>query len=157
MQRPLPARLVVTALALAGALFTTASAFAQGEVHLIPRGVVTAPQPGPVERAPQPVRVERDRAPQPIHVQRAPQPVHVQRAPQPVYVQHAPQPRYVQAGGWNSCAAPRWNPQARYMPGQLVRRQGNLYIATDVSAAVWNVNSPPEWTPSYWVPAVCAN
>ena len=44
----------------------------------------------------------------------------------------------------------------RYMPGQVVRRHGNLYIATDVSASVWNVNSPPEWTPNYWVPAVCS-
>ncbi|WP_427913162.1 hypothetical protein ACPWT1_21485 [Ramlibacter sp. MMS24-I3-19] len=73
----------------------------------------------------------------------------------PVYVQAPPQPQYVQAG-WNTCGAPQWDPNVRYMPGQVVVRQGNLYIATDESAAVWNVNSPPEWTPNYWVQAVCS-
>jgi len=75
---------------------------------------------------------------------------------QRVDVQHAP-PRYAQADPAAGCAAARWNPQRRYMPGQLVRRQGTLYVATGVSASVWNVNSPPEWTPSYWVPAVCGH
>ena len=34
-------------------------------------------------------------------------------------------------------------------------RNGQVYTATAVSATVWNVNSPPEWTPSYWTPASC--
>jgi hypothetical protein len=86
---------------------------------------------------------------------------HQHRAPrvvvqvQPVYVQHMPRPRYVQAGGWNGCGAPEWDPQARYMPGQVVWQDGSLYVATGVSAHVWNVNSPPVWTPSYWAQAVC--
>lgn len=29
-------------------------------------------------------------------------------------------------------------------------------MAMPVAAAVWNVNSPPEWTPHDWVPARCA-
>jgi hypothetical protein len=53
------------------------------------------------------------------------------------------------------CRAPRWDPNARYMPGQAVWRQGKLYVATDVSANVYNVNSPPEWTPNYWVQVRC--
>src|SRR4051812_12549146 len=28
------------------------------------------------------------------------------------------------------CHAPRWDPNARYMPGQTVRRNGKLYAAT---------------------------
>ena len=53
------------------------------------------------------------------------------------------------------CDAPRWDPNVRYLPGQAVWRRGRLYVATDVSASVFNVNSPPEWTPNYWVPARC--
>ena len=53
------------------------------------------------------------------------------------------------------CRAPRWDPNARYMPGQTVWRNGKLYAATDVSARVYNVNSPPEWTPNYWVQVRC--
>jgi hypothetical protein len=30
-----------------------------------------------------------------------------------------------------------------------------MYVATRLSASVWNVNSPPEWTPNYWRPARC--
>lgn len=55
----------------------------------------------------------------------------------------------------NACAATRWNPRARYMPGDVVRRHGEVYMARRVSARVWNVNSPPEWTPNYWAPARC--
>lgn len=59
--------------------------------------------------------------------------------------------------GWRAeCRAPRWDPYFRYMPGQTVWRRGVLYMATPLSASVWNVNSPPEWTPNYWVPARCA-
>jgi hypothetical protein len=57
--------------------------------------------------------------------------------------------------GGSDCRAPRWDPDERYMPGQLVRRQGNLFVARRVSARVWNVNSPPEWTPQYWAYAEC--
>jgi hypothetical protein len=89
------------------------------------------------------------------------QPVY-QAAPQvvvqapPVVVAHAmPHHRYAHAGAVGGCAAPGWDPRVRYMPGQVVWQGGSLWVATDVSASVWNENSPPEWTPSYWVPAVC--
>jgi hypothetical protein len=36
------------------------------------------------------------------------------------------------------------------MPGDQVSRLGATYTATALSASVWNVNSPPEWTPTYW-------
>jgi hypothetical protein len=55
-----------------------------------------------------------------------------------------------------ACRAPAWNPDARYWPGQRVRRHGEVYVATRLAASVWNVNSPPEWTPNYWVPANCS-
>ena len=100
-----------------------------------------------------------------VVVTQAPVRVHVQVEPEwrprmvrehgPVAMQAARQTSHAQAAGWNDCAAPRWNPERRYMPGDVVRRQGHLYVATGLSAAVWNENSPPEWTPSYWVPAVC--
>jgi hypothetical protein len=54
-----------------------------------------------------------------------------------------------------SCTAPEWNTTTRYMPGDRVTRLGTLYVAKDISSSVWNVNSPPEWTPSYWAPASC--
>jgi hypothetical protein len=57
---------------------------------------------------------------------------------------------------WQSaCRAPRWDPRVRYMPGQVVRRHGELWVARRISARVWNENSPPEWTPRYWAPAEC--
>jgi hypothetical protein len=55
----------------------------------------------------------------------------------------------------HECRAPRWDPNERYMPGQEVRRNGQLYVATEVSRHVYNVNSPPEWTPNYWRPVQC--
>jgi hypothetical protein len=68
---------------------------------------------------------------------------------------YGPAPRY-DGGDWrDACRAPRWDPNARYMPGDTVRRHGELYTARGISAHVWNVNSPPEWTPKYWVPARC--
>jgi hypothetical protein len=54
-----------------------------------------------------------------------------------------------------SCSAPDWNSTTRYMPGDRVLRLGQLYVALDISATVWNVNSPPEWTPKYWSTASC--
>lgn len=56
---------------------------------------------------------------------------------------------------WRRCDAPRWDPNQRYFPGQAVRRNGELYVATEASRHVYNVNSPPEWTPNYWAPARC--
>jgi hypothetical protein len=79
---------------------------------------------------------------------------------QPVYGH----PGYTQAqyGGYQravpvqqACGAPRWDPRVRYMPGQVVWRQGSLWMAKGVSARVWNENSPPEWTPQYWTQAAC--
>lgn len=59
--------------------------------------------------------------------------------------------RHDQERGWRqACRAPAWHPEARYWPGQQVRRHGTVYVATRLSASVWNVNSPPEWTPNYW-------
>ncbi len=54
-----------------------------------------------------------------------------------------------------ACRAPRWEPERRYMPGDTVWRKGELYQARGVSARVYNVNSPPEWTPNYWIPVRC--
>jgi hypothetical protein len=53
------------------------------------------------------------------------------------------------------CDAARWDPNHRYMPGETVRRKGEVYVATETSRHVYNVNSPPEWTPNYWAPARC--
>ncbi len=64
--------------------------------------------------------------------------------------------RYDRRAERRACAATAWNPNARYWPGQRVWRNGEVYVATGVSASVWNVNSPPEWTPNYWVPAHCS-
>ena len=87
-------------------------------------------------------------------------PVQVQPVHMPVHQVHGqdePPRGYRQLQNWggNDCRAPRWNPDVRYMPGQMVRRQGNLFVARRVSARVWNVNSPPEWTPQYWAYAEC--
>jgi hypothetical protein len=54
-----------------------------------------------------------------------------------------------------SCTAAQWDSTIRYMPGDRVTRLGSLYVAKDISSSVWNVNSPPEWTPSYWSLATC--
>ena len=53
------------------------------------------------------------------------------------------------------CEAPQWDPNHRYLPGETVRRKGEVYVATETSRHVYNVNSPPEWTPNYWAPARC--
>jgi hypothetical protein len=71
----------------------------------------------------------------------------------PGYVYEEPYQRQRQ---WRQrCHARGWNPEVRYLPGERVWRNGELYVARRVSASVWNVNSPPEWTPSYWRPARC--
>jgi hypothetical protein len=54
-----------------------------------------------------------------------------------------------------ACRAAPWEPDARYLPGDTVRRHGTVYVASRLSASVWNVNSPPEWTPNYWVATDC--
>jgi hypothetical protein len=64
------------------------------------------------------------------------------------------EPGYRHNGRYD-CRAPRWDPNQRYMPGQTVRREGKVYVATDLSASVYNVNSPPEWTPNYWAQVRC--
>ena|SRR5438105_2494844 len=89
--------------------------------------------------------------------------VYLQAGPPPVYV--TPPRAYPRYYAYESheydhfarhaCRASGWDPNARYMPGDAVWRNGHLYVATDVSARVWNVNSPPEWTPNYWVRARC--
>lgn len=50
---------------------------------------------------------------------------------------------------------PDWNGTTRYMSGDKVTRLGKYYIALPVSNTVWNVNSPPEWTPTYWALTTC--
>ncbi|MES3001416.1 MAG: hypothetical protein V4787_12055 [Pseudomonadota bacterium] len=89
----------------------------------------------------------------------------VQFAPgQSVYVQqpgvaygepHGPRYERDERRDRDFCGAPRWNPQARYMPGNMVRHQGKLYVARRVSGRVYNVNSPPAQTPNYWARARC--
>jgi len=133
MQRTLSTRLAATTLLAIGAIVASAGASAQ-----------------PVNDGHHAAEPAHYRHVQPDHRQ-ASRVVHVR----PVYVQQVLQPRYVQAGGWNSCGAPAWDPQQRYMPGQVVWQDGNLYVATDLSAQVWNVNSAPVWTPTYWAQAVC--
>jgi hypothetical protein len=76
-------------------------------------------------------------------------------------------PAYVQNDNWRHrearrdrdwdahCRAPAWNPNTRYAPGQVVWRDGELYRARRISGDVYNVNSPPEWTPRYWTQVAC--
>lgn len=73
----------------------------------------------------------------------------------PVYEAYDYEWRHERRRHRERCGAARWNPQVRYMPGEAVWRHGQLFMATRTSAYVWNVNSPPEWTPNYWVPARC--
>ena len=56
---------------------------------------------------------------------------------------------------YRRCDAPQWDANHLYMPGETVRRKGEVYVATETSRHVYNVNSPPEWTPNYWAPARC--
>lgn len=88
----------------------------------------------------------------------------VQAPPQTVYVQDRgiavgePYPgRYerYRRDRRDRCGAARWDPQVRYMPGNLARIHGKVYAATRISARVYNVNSPPDVTPNYWVRVRC--
>lgn len=140
MYRTMLSRLALTAFAIAAA-GGAAAAHAATDVHV---SVVTA-APVVVTRA------------VPVH---APAPQIVYRQPTPVY--DAP-PAYDEdwrqdrERAWRrACRAPRWDPNARYMPGERVWRHGTMYVATRRSAAVWNVNSPPEWTPEYWRATDCS-
>lgn len=74
---------------------------------------------------------------------------------QPVVMPAAQRVHDIHAVAAEGCAAPHWDPRVRYMPGQVVRQAGSLWVATGVSASVWNENSPPTLTPSYWVQAAC--
>jgi hypothetical protein len=59
------------------------------------------------------------------------------------------------ASGGACVPYPEWNSTTRYFPGNRVTRLGKYYVATELSASVWNVNSAPEWTPNYWAPTTC--
>ena len=129
--RIVPALVAFAAMAAAGA------ANALTSVH------VSVGVPAPVQVQPRVVHVP---AVQPVHA-----PAHEVHVHRPVHrAQHWHEPDQRAA-----CRAPRWNPHVRYMPGQVVRRHGELWMARRVSARVWNENSPPEQTPRYWSRAVC--
>ena len=93
--------------------------------------------------------------PQPLYVP----PQHTVRVPAQVVYDAPPSYahdwRYEHERNWQRCRAPAWDSNARYMPGQTVWHNGYRFVATALSASVWNVNSPPEWTPNYWAPAGC--
>jgi hypothetical protein len=60
------------------------------------------------------------------------------------------------SGGSTACVPyPEWDPNLRYVGGEKVTRLGKYYIAKVVGDSVWNVNSPPEWSPNYWDPTTC--
>ena len=82
----------------------------------------------------------------------APEPVIVQRYGPPVYAYDS---REYDVHRHYACDAARWDPNRRYMPGEVVRRKGEFYVATERSRHVYNENSPPEWTPNYWAHARC--
>lgn len=54
-----------------------------------------------------------------------------------------------------TCSYSEWVGTKRYFPGETVTRLGKLYVATALSATVWNENSPPEWTPTLWSLTTC--
>jgi alpha-D-ribose 1-methylphosphonate 5-triphosphate synthase subunit PhnH len=61
----------------------------------------------------------------------------------------------INAGGGACVPYPEWDPNLRYVGGEKVTRLGKYYIARVVGDSVWNVNSPPEWTPNYWDLTTC--
>lgn len=136
MNRSIRNRIAATALVV-GTLGAAAGAHAGTSVH-VSVGVPTAV---PVHVQPQPVYAPAVRT---VHAQ----PYEVYDAP-PAYA-YERRHRHEQ-----SCGAPRWDPRVRYMPGQVVWRHGDLFVARRISASVWNENSPPEWTPKYWAQAEC--
>ena len=86
--------------------------------------------------------------------------VTVQPAPQVYVERHYGPPLYAYDSREydhvrHQCDAHRWDPNHRYLPGEVARRNGEVYVATEASRHVYNVNSPPEWTPNYWAPARC--
>jgi hypothetical protein len=138
MNRSIQSRIAIAALAL-GTLGAASAATAGTAVYL------SVGAPAPVYVRPQPVYL-----PAPRVVPLRPQPVAVSDDDGDDGWRHEHE-RHWRRG----CDATRWDPQARYMPGALVWRRGELYVASNLSASVWNVNSPPEWTPNYWLPARC--
>lgn len=142
-------------------------------VYVQPRPVYVAPQP--VYVAPGPIYVEHQPAYPPGHhgqhryeddrrrydshawQRRGPYGDHDRDGIANVYDRDSPrnQREWHGESRRHSCSAQRWDPQLRYAPGEVVRRHGGLYVARRASAHVWNVNSPPEWTPNYWAPAHC--
>ena len=98
-----------------------------------------------------------------IHISSGPQYQYAPRpyvAPAPVYIYNDRPQRYAYNDDRGDrrdrrCGAERWNPNVRYMPGDVVWRNGELYQARRISAEVFNENSPPEWTPNYWRPTRC--
>jgi hypothetical protein len=169
MNRSIRSKILGALLAIAASGAANASTSLQVRVHL------GASAPAPLYAAPavhvQPQRVHGP-APVQVHPQPgyAPPPYMVPVPPRPVY---GPPPGYGYGPGYGhgygqgaqpdhdrgwrtACSANAWDPGLRYMPGQRVWRKGTVYVATRLSASVWNVNSPPEWTPNYWMPARCA-
>jgi hypothetical protein len=67
----------------------------------------------------------------------------------------APTPAPAPPSGQACVPYPAWNPSLRYVGGEKVTSGGSYYIAKVLGESVWNVNSPPEWTPSYWDPTAC--
>jgi hypothetical protein len=53
------------------------------------------------------------------------------------------------------CNPAAWNGTTRYFGGDLVTRNGTTWVALPASNNTWNVNSPPEWTPSLWASGSC--
>jgi len=53
------------------------------------------------------------------------------------------------------CSPAAWNGTTRYFGGDLVTRNGTTWVALPASNNTWNVNSPPEWTPSLWASGSC--
>lgn len=145
MKRSIQSTIAMAVLAI-GTFGAAAMSHAATSVHL------SVNLPGAVY-VPPPARVVH----QPVYEAGEPVPhVRPHRAYYPA-PPHAREGRHGHERGWRSaCRAHPWNPTVRYMPGQVVWRKGTLYMATGLSARVYNENSPPEWTPSYWVPASCA-
>lgn len=149
MKRSILSITVMAVLAI-GTLGATGAANASTSVYISVGAPVV--RPAPVYVAP-PMQVQ----PRPVYEAR---PWTANHRPRPVYdtpPAYAHDWQYRQERAWRpACRAPAWNPSVRYMPGHAVWRHNTFYVATRLSASVWNVNSPPEWTPNYWVPARCA-
>ena len=141
MKRSSKSRIVIAVMA-AAALGASAGVQASTSVHISVS--LPAAHPAPVHMQRQPAYTP---AVQPVHL-----PAHAVYGSPGGYEEHHYRGGH---GGAAACGAPRWHPHMRYMPGQVVWRKGELWVARRSSARVWNENSPPEWTPRLWAPAVC--